>query len=460
MGPFLESVDPKFHKYQEKWNSGDLSCVSVFHKFVVIASSRDMARKIFNAPTYVKPCVTDAAHKLLRPTNWVFLDGQAHADYRKGLNGLFTRKALELYLPSLEEVQVKYLETFLDVTERNGGNAVPFMPHFRVLMCAVSCRTFVGKYMPEEMIKKIADNHYQITAALELVNFPIILPFTRTWYGKKCADMVIEEFTKCAAKAKLNMLAGGKAECIMDAWILSMIASEEYRKKVAEGVEIPQKEKPDMLIRWFDDVEISMTVFTFLFASQDASSSACTWLFQLMADRPDILNRVREENLSIRCGDRDKPLTLNMTDNMIYTRAVVKETLRYRPPVIMVPHIAKENFSISEHYTIPKGSMVVPATYPSLHDPDVYPNPETYDPERWITGGAEQQCQNWLVFGTGPHHCIGQNYVILNLVALVRKASMKLKWKHYITPESEDIKLFATIFPRDDCFLTFEKRLE
>lgn len=32
MGPFLQSMDPKFHEYQAKWASGDLSCVSVFHK--------------------------------------------------------------------------------------------------------------------------------------------------------------------------------------------------------------------------------------------------------------------------------------------------------------------------------------------------------------------------------------------------------------------------------------------
>jgi hypothetical protein len=34
MGPFLQSVNPKFHEYKAKWDSGDLSCVSVFHKYV------------------------------------------------------------------------------------------------------------------------------------------------------------------------------------------------------------------------------------------------------------------------------------------------------------------------------------------------------------------------------------------------------------------------------------------
>lgn len=36
MGPFLQSVNPKFHEYKAKWDSGELSCVSVFHKYKTI----------------------------------------------------------------------------------------------------------------------------------------------------------------------------------------------------------------------------------------------------------------------------------------------------------------------------------------------------------------------------------------------------------------------------------------
>lgn len=354
IGPFLQSMDPKFEEYKAKWASGELSCVSVFHKFVVIASTRDMARKVFNSPTFVKPCVVDIAPKLLRETNWVFLDGKAHVDYRKGLNGLFSRSALEVYLPGQEEVYNKYFEKFLNITKEANGQPVAFMPAFRELMCAVSCRTFVGHYMDDAAVKKIADDYYLITAALELVNFPIILPYTKSWYGKKAADMVIDEFSKCAAKSKVRMAAGGTVECILDGWVLHMMKSEKYRQAAAEG-KAEDVEKPDMLIRTFSDYEISQTLLTFLFASQDATSSASTWLFQLMADRPEILDQVREENLKLRNGDRNGHLTMDLMDNMTYTRAVVKETLRYRPPVLMVPYVAKKEFPVSDTYTVPKG---------------------------------------------------------------------------------------------------------
>lgn len=416
-------------------------------RFVVIASSRDTARKVFNSPMFVKPCVVDIAYKLLRPENWVFLDGKAHVDYRKGLNGLFTRQALETYLPGQEEVYDKYFAKFVEISEENGGKAIPYMPQFRELMCAVSCRTFVGHYMTEAAVKKIADDYYNITAALDLVNFPIIIPFTRTWYGKKAANMVLEEFSNCAAKSKARMAAGGNITCIMDGWVKSMQDSEKYRQKIARGKTVPAEEKPPQLLRVFSDIEIAMTIFTFLFASQDATSSASTWLFQLMADRPEILDKVREENLAVRNGDRTVRFTMDILENMPYTRAVVKEVLRYRPPVIMVPYVAKRSFPVTPEYTAPKGSMVVPSVWPALHDPEVYPNPHYFDPDRWISGTAEEAKKNWLVFGTGPHYCLGQTYAQLNLMAMIGKASIWMEWEHWATERSEDIKVFATIFP-------------
>ncbi|GMF59038.1 unnamed protein product [[Candida] boidinii] len=166
IGPFLESLDPKFEEYLDKWNSGPLSCVSIFHKFVVIASTRDLARKILSSPAYVKPCVVDVAIKILRPTNWVFLDGKAHVDYRKGLNGLFTRKALEVYIPAQEKLIDRYLERFVKLSEKE---PIIFFHEFREIMCAISLKTFCGDYITDDQIKEIADNYYLVTAALELL---------------------------------------------------------------------------------------------------------------------------------------------------------------------------------------------------------------------------------------------------------------------------------------------------
>ena len=94
IGKFADSLRPSLEKYQEGWNSGALSVASVFHIFIVIASSTDYSRKILNSPTYAEPCLVASAKKVLSPDNWVFLNGKQHVDYRKGLNSLFTSRAL------------------------------------------------------------------------------------------------------------------------------------------------------------------------------------------------------------------------------------------------------------------------------------------------------------------------------------------------------------------------------
>lgn len=217
-------------------------------------------------------------------------------------------------------------------------------------------------------------------------------------------------------------------------------------------------EKPSPLLRDFTDYEISQTVFTFLFASQDATSSAATWFFQIMAQRPDVLDKIREENLRVRGGDRSVRATMDLMESCVYTKGATRELLRYRPPVLMVPYLAKKPFPITDTYTF-LGAMIIPTVYPALRDPEVYENPDFYDPDRYVYGDAEVKgAKNFLVFGTGPHYCLGQIYAQMNLALMIGKASMYLDWKHHPTPTSEEIKVFATIFPRDDCPLTFTSR--
>ncbi|KAK4157559.1 cytochrome P450 61 [Chaetomidium leptoderma] len=464
-GPFIQALHPKFESYLAQWASGPLSCVSVFHKFVVLASDRDLAHKVFKSPTYVEPCIVPLAKDILGHKSWVFLQGKAHAEYRRGLTPLFTNKAMATYLPAQEKVLADYFARFVAASAANQGRPQAFMTLFREINCALSCRTFFGDYISPAAVKKIADDFYLATAALELVNVPLSMhiPFTKPWRGKRIADAVHAEFAACAAACKRNMAQpDAEPTCIVDHWVRHMFASNAYRARVAAAAggeaSTDDADKPANLIREFTNDEISETLFTFLFASQDASSSATTWLFQILAQRPDVLDKLREENLAARGGDRDKPFDLPMLESLTYTAAVIKELLRHRPPVIFVPYLATKPFPITPQYTVPKGAMVIPSCYPALHDPAVYPNPDVFDPDRWITGDAESKTKNWLVFGAGAHDCLARRYVPLTMAAMIGKAALELEWKHCATEKSEEIRVFATLFPMDGAQLVFTKR--
>ncbi|KAK2611024.1 hypothetical protein N8I77_004407 [Diaporthe amygdali] len=460
VGPFFQAIDPKFDGYLSQWASGPLSCVSVFHKFVVLVSERDLAHKVFKSPSYAEPCLVPVAKDLLGHKAWVFLQGKEHAEYRRGLTPLFTNRALGTYFTVQERVLAEYFDDFVALSKENEGRPMPFMAKFREINCAMSCRTFFGDYISKSVVKKIADDFYLATAAMDLVHVPLsmYIPGTKQWRGKRVCDAVHVEFAKCAAACKANMATGAKPTCTVDYWVLHMLESNRYRERVAAGE--TNVEKPSNMIREFTNQEISETLFTFLFASQDAGSSATTWLFQILAQRPDVLDRLRQENLDARGGDKNKPFDLPMLESLTYTNAVVKELLRHRPPVIFVPYLATRDFPVTSNYTVPKGSMIIPSCYPALHDPVDYPNPNEFDPERWISGDAESKTKNWLVFGAGPHDCLARRYVPLTMAGMIGKAALQMDWKHHATERSEEIKVFATLFPMasDECPLVFTKR--
>ena len=208
-----------------------------YYRFVVLVSDRDLAHKVFKSPAHAEPCIVPIAKDLLGHKAWVFLQGRAHAEYRRGLAPLFTNKAISTYLPVQERVFADYFDKFVAESAANQGNPVPFMGWFREINCALSCRTFFGDYISQEAVKKIADDFYRVTEAMELVNVPfsMYIPYSKQWLGKRIADEVHREFAKCAAACKAKMSIGATPTCIVDQWVLHMMESEQYRERVAAG---------------------------------------------------------------------------------------------------------------------------------------------------------------------------------------------------------------------------------
>lgn len=381
------------------------------------------------------------------------MNGKPHLDYRKGLNNLFTARALEIYLGIQQDIYKRYFSEWLADKD---PNPKPYQMLMRDLNMETSLRVFCGDYITDKDAKLVSEKYWAITMALELVNFPIPLPGTKVYRAIQARKMVMKLFMSAAAQSKVRMAEGEEVKCLTDAWIKAMLDARLERENPELGSDARR-----ILVRDFSDREIALVVLSFLFASQDAMSSALVYLFQHVADRPEILRKVREEQYRLRAGDLDAPLTVDLIDQMEYTRSCVKESLRLKPPVIMVPYKALKPFPIDANYTVPKGAMVIPSFWNSLHDPRAYPQPDALKPERWMEGKdspAQQNTRNWLVFGSGPHHCIGQQYAQMHLTAVLSAASVMMNWEHEVTPQSEQVEILCCIFPKDQARFKFTPR--
>lgn len=314
----------------------------------------------------------------------------------------------------------------------------------RNLTMETSLRVFCGNHIPDEATIEISEKYWAITQALELVNFPFAFPGTKVYkaiQARKAAHYWLE---MAAHNSKIAMANGAEPDCMIDEWVKSL-SDPAYKGR-----------------KDFSDREMAMVVFSFLFASQDAMSSGLIYGFQHLADHPDILAKIREEQEHVRGGDVEKPMTLEMMDQMPYLKAFVKESLRVKPPVTMVsfalvlrhgivlillvtrqvPYKTTKAFPITSDYTVPANSMVIPSFYNSLHDAEIFPDPAQLIPERWLDpeSSANSNPRSYLVFGSGPHKCIAIEYATMEMALALANASVLMNWEHKITPESEKVQ--------------------
>ncbi|KAG1738595.1 cytochrome P450 [Suillus paluster] len=441
IGKFADSMKPTMEGYMNQWNSGALSAVSVFNIFIVMASSNEYARKIMNSPGHAEPCLVHSAKQILMPDNWVFLTGKSHVEYRKVLNTLFTRKALSIYIGIQDAIARQHFAQWL-VDAKKDPSPQSIMMTARNLNMLTSLRVFCGNHIPEQGAVDISEKYWDITQALELVNFPLAFPGTKVYRAIQARKVAIKWLELAASKAKTAIANGCEPECMLDEWVKELAAPGYKGRKD------------------FSDREMAMVVFSFLFASQDAMSSGLIYGFQHLADHPDILAKIREEQYRVRAGDVDKPITLEMLDEMPYLKAFVKESMRVKPPVTMVPYKTTKAFPIAADYTVPANSMVIPSFYNSLHDPAVFPEHDKLLPERWLdpNSSANTNPKNYMVFGTGPHKCVGIEYATMNIGLVLANASVLMNWEHQLTPESDKVQIIATLFPKDGCLLKFTPR--
>jgi cytochrome P450 len=109
-----------------------------------------------------------------------------------------------------------------------------------------------------------------------------------------------------------------------------------------------------------------------------------------------------------------------------YLGALVKEVLRIRPPLpVAAGRRLREPFAIGAH-TVPAETPILIDSWGLHHDPERYPQPERFLPERFLDGAPEPY--TWLPFGGGAHRCIGSGLAELEikvaLAAMLRRVEI------------------------------------
>ncbi|XP_039312725.1 probable cytochrome P450 6a14 [Solenopsis invicta] len=177
-------------------------------------------------------------------------------------------------------------------------------------------------------------------------------------------------------------------------------------------------------------IEATAQSYVFFIAGFESSSMTTAFTLYELAQREDIQNKLRkeiDEVLSEHGG-----LTYDAVNNMIYLSKVIKETLRKYPPLPILNRICTEEIVLpTTDIRIPKGTIITIPVLGLHQDPSIYPNPDTFDPERFnLDEVAKRHRFAYLAFGEGPRNCIGKRFgyieTKIGLVCLLAKYKFKI----------------------------------
>lgn len=436
---------------------GDLSKTLLpGNRLMIFSAKSEYSNKVFKENTGENlRIVIGLNDEVFSDQNISCLHGPEHTFLRKSLLQLFTRHRLGVYVETqqnlIRQIFGQWLKDF-------GGKEVEFRNLARDLNMYTSLRVLMGSYITEDEIDSLNEMFYIVNSGL--IALPVNLPGTPLNKAIATREKLMEKLRSVVRNAHKNFLSHKDNQSVSYYLLENVINNlrREQAKKDNNGVDDQQHK--DLAGHEFTDLpelpetgpwsvtKVANVILNLLFASQDASTSSIVWSVHLLDKHRDVLEKVRQEQLAIR--PNDEPITHELLDKMTYTHQVVKEILRFRPPAIMVPHEAKTDFDIDGH-KIPKGSLIMPSIMSAVNQG--FTNPYEFNPDRFSETNREDvtYARNYLVFGAGPHSCIGREYAINQLKVFTALFASLLDVKRRVTDRSEELVMGPTTFPADGC---------
>ena len=319
----------------------------------------------------------------------------------------FTADALEGYLPAIEQVTHRYIQSW------PRGGRFAWVPKLNAMGFGIAEALFLGT-PPHVQMQRIEAAFDRFAAGI--LSLPLRLPFTA--------------FTRALqARAFLLGLIDG--------------AIDEHERNLHNDVLsrlLAARDGGDGLSR--DEVRIETFHF---FGAYAAVIGGLCFLAQCLGRYPEVRARAREE---IQRHAPQSPLNMAAIRKLEYLDRVCKESRRVAPvlPITFFGKVVRE--CSFDGVRIPAGHKAVGCIGPTLLDGGIYPDPGRFDPDRWLNATDRQQ-KAWIPHGGGihaeGHRCAGEALATLMLKVFAVRMLRRFDW----SVENQDLsptkgKLFAT----------------
>ncbi|KAL0366185.1 UNVERIFIED_CONTAM: Abscisic acid 8'-hydroxylase [Sesamum radiatum] len=392
----LYSQDPNVFFSTRQRRYGEIFKTHILGCPCVMLASPEAARFVLITQAHLfKPTYPKSKENLIGPRALFFHQGEYHMRLRKLVQGSLYPDSIRRLVADIEELTVSALDSWSD-----HGGVINTFNEMKKLSFEVGILATFGRldqHYKDELKKNyvIVDRGYN--------SFPTNLPGTR--YQK-------------AIKARKRLSK-----------ILSSITRERRERKSAV-----EKDLLSCLLNSKDDKgetlsedQIADNIIGVLFAAQDTTASAMTWVLKYLHDNPKLLEAVKAEQKAIyqSNGSGRSHLAWNQTRNMPITHKVILESLRMAS---IISFTFREAVTDVEYkgYLIPKGWKVMPLFRNIHHNPEFFPEPQRFDPARFE---GPLKPNTFMPFGSGIHACPGNELAKLEMLILVHHLASRFRYE-------------------------------
>ncbi|GAB0087599.1 Cytochrome P450 [Sergentomyia squamirostris] len=166
--------------------------------------------------------------------------------------------------------------------------------------------------------------------------------------------------------------------------------------------------------------EMAAQAFIFFFGGFETTAMSMQYCCAQLALNPDIQERARQETREV-LHKYNGEITYEATQELTYLKQCIDETLRMYPSAVFLFRMSASNYKVpNSSLVIEKGTELFIPVHSIHMDPEIYPKPNTFDPERFSAENVkDRHSMAYLPFGDGPRNCIGMRFALMELAVAI-----------------------------------------
>lgn len=350
--------------------------VPLYGRVVVVANPK-LAKQIFTTSPEVLGNIQPNLSRLLGSGSVFALDGEAHRQRRRILAPPFHGQSIKNYETIIEE------ETLREITGWPEGRAFATLPStMRITLNAILRAVFGAEGAELDELRRILPPWVTLGSRLAQVpkppkTFGRYSPWGRLAEWRHRYDVILDKLIS-------DERADPNFENRTD--VLSMMLRSTYE----DGSAMSRNDIGDELL-------------TLLAAGHETTAATLAWAFERLSRHPDVL-----AGLAAEADTQDNELRQATILEVQRARTVIDATGR---------HVYAPSFALGE-WVIPRGYSVI-VSISRLHaDPEIFPEPDRFDPQRFV--GAKPPSFAWIPFGGGARRCVGAVFANMEMDVVLR----------------------------------------